>query len=157
MTLKELNPVIEIALKQIDFVERYRSLSDEYNEIKTPLNERLRYIDGEIIIESVENLGYTVGFNSKEKFFFTKDERIDDKYQTLVKFDLNGGMVEFIWEVWLNNKVILGSPWGTYSIKLGMNGGRIKKPIFGTYKDLDEIFRIGFELYEDFKKALILQ
>lgn len=92
-----------------------------------------------------------------KKSFFTKDERIDDKYQTLVKFDLNGGMVEFIWEVWLNNKVILGSPWGTYSIKLGMNGGRIKKPIFGTYKDLDEIFRIGFELYEDFKKALILQ
>lgn len=70
--MKELNPVIEIALKQIDFVERYRSLSDEYNEIKTPLNERLRYIDGEIIIESVENLGYTVGFNSKEKFFFYK-------------------------------------------------------------------------------------
>ena len=72
MTLKELNPVIEIALKQIDFVERYRSLSDEYNEIKTPLNERLRYIDGEIIIESVENLGYTVGFNSKEKFFYKR-------------------------------------------------------------------------------------
>ena len=66
MTLKELNPVIEIALKQIDFVERYRSLSDEYNEIKTPLNERLRYIDGEIIIESVEHFGYRVGFNSIE-------------------------------------------------------------------------------------------
>jgi hypothetical protein len=76
MTLKELNPVIEIALKQIDFVERYRSLSDEYNEIKTPLNERLRYIDGEIIIESVENLGYTVGFNSKEKFFLQKTSEL---------------------------------------------------------------------------------
>lgn len=150
----ELNLIIEKALKQIDFVERYKLLSAEYNDIKTPLNERLRYIDGEIIIESVECLGYKVGFDSKDKFFFIEDEQLNDKYRTLVKFDLNGGMVEFIWEVWLNDKVILGSPWGTYSTRMGMSSGRIKKPIFGTYEDLDEIFRIGFELYEDFKKAL---
>lgn len=153
----EFNPIIEKVLMKIDFVERYKSLSDEYNDIKTPLSERLRYIDGEIIIECVENLGYTVFFDSKDKFFFIKDEQINDKYKTLVKFDLNGGMVEFIWEVWLNNEVILGSPWGTYATRMGKNIGRIKKPIFGTYEDLDDIFRIGFELYEDFKRVLIEQ
>ena len=153
----KLNPAIEKALKQISFVERYKSLSAEFDEIRTPLNDRLRYIDGEIIIEIVESLGYTVEFNSKDKYFLTKEDQINGKYKTLVKFDLNGGMVEFIWEVWLKDKVILGSPWGTYSVRMGMNEGRIKKPIFGTYEDLGEIFRIGFELYEDFKKALIEQ
>ncbi len=40
-------------------------------------------------------------------------------------------------------------------VKFDLNGQwSNQKPIFSTYEDLDEIFRIGFELYEDFKKAL---
>lgn len=151
----ELNPIIKNSLEKINFIERYRRLSKKFDEIKTPLNERLCYIDGEIVIESIEDLGYRINFDSKDKFFFTEAEQVGDNYKTLVKFDLYGGMVEFIWEVWQDNKVILGSPWGTYSKRMGVKDVRIKKPIFGTYEDLDEIFQIGFELYEDFKKALI--
>ena len=31
---------------------------------------------------------------------------------------------------------------------------KIKKPIFGTYEDLDEIVESVFKLFEDFKKAM---
>ena len=31
---------------------------------------------------------------------------------------------------------------------------KIKKPIFGTYEDLDEIVESVFKLFEDFKKAI---
>lgn len=152
--IMELNPVIKNSLEKINFIERYSILSNKYNDVKTPLNERLHYIDGEIIIESVESLGYKVEFEPKDKFFSIIEEQLNNKYRTLVKFDLNGGMVEFIWEVWANDKIILGSPWGTYSKKIERKNVKIKKPIFGTYEDLDDIFRVGFELYEDFKKAL---
>ena len=31
---------------------------------------------------------------------------------------------------------------------------RIKKPIFGTYEDLEQILKITFKMYEDFKNVL---
>ena len=52
-------------------------------------------------------------------------------------------------------KELFGAPWGTYSRRLIDSSYRIKKPIFGTYKDLEEILEITFKMYEDFKSALI--
>ena len=74
----QLNPKIKKALIEIDFVRRYEKLSNSFNDEKTPMNERLRYIDGEIIFDIIEKLGYSVSFNSKEKFFYTKDEQLGD-------------------------------------------------------------------------------
>ncbi|EOS33249.1 hypothetical protein C804_02243 [Lachnospiraceae bacterium A4] len=31
----------------------------------------------------------------------------------------------------------------------------IKKPVFGTYEDLEDILKTAFGMYEDFKTALI--
>ena len=44
--------------------------------------------------------------------------------------------------------------WGTYSRRLIDNNYRIKKPIIGTYEDLEEILKITFKMYEDFKSTL---
>lgn len=32
---------------------------------------------------------------------------------------------------------------------------RIKKPVFGTYEDLEDIFKTAFEMHEDFKTAFM--
>lgn len=32
---------------------------------------------------------------------------------------------------------------------------RIKKPVFGTYEDLEDIWKTAFEMYEDFKTAFM--
>lgn len=32
---------------------------------------------------------------------------------------------------------------------------QIKKPVFGTYEDLEDILKTAFGMYEDFKTALI--
>lgn len=42
----------------------------------------------------------------------------------------------------------------TYSRRLIDNNYRIKKPIIGTYEDLEEILKITFKMYEDFKSTL---
>ena len=54
-----------------------------------------------------------------------------------------------------NGELLLGEPWFAYSRRLIDVNYRIKKPVFGTYENLEEILGIAFGMYEDFKKALI--
>ena len=68
--------------------------------------------------------------------------------------EILGGMVDLVWIVRENGELLLGAPWGTYSRRLIDNNYRIKKPIIGTYEDLEEILKITFKMYEDFKSTL---
>ena len=64
-------------------------------------------------------------------------------------------MVDLVWIVKENENLILGLPVGEYSRLIINSNYRIKKPIYATYEDLDKIFQITFQLFEDFKKAII--
>lgn len=54
----ELNPIVKQALEDIDFIERYQRLSDEYSAEKVPSEERLVYVDGDEVFEMLSKLGY---------------------------------------------------------------------------------------------------
>ena len=151
----ELNPKIKQALIKIDFIKRYEELSNRFNEEKTPSSKRLIYIDGEEVMETIQTLGYIPQFDAKEKFYKIKEEKIGE-YTCRVHVILRDGMVDLVWVVKEGNELILGAPWGVYSRRLIDPNYRIKKPIFATYEDLDEILKITFNMYEDFKKALFL-
>ena len=60
-----------------------------------------------------------------------------------------------VWIVKEDNMLILGLPIGEFSRIIFSPDYRIKKPIFGTYEDLDEIFCAGFQMFEDFKRTLV--
>lgn len=150
----ELNPKIKCSLIKIDFIDRYEKLSNKFSAERTPSGRRLVYIDGEEVMEIIQELGYSPLFNTKEKFYKIKEEHID-KFTFGVHIILRGGMVDLVWVVKENDEILLGAPWGTYSKRLIDINYRIKKPIFGTYEDLDEILKVSFEMYEDFKRALI--
>lgn len=60
---------VKTALEKTNFIKRYEMLSNTFNGERTPLNERLRYIDGEIVLDSLAQLGYKAHFESKEKYF----------------------------------------------------------------------------------------
>jgi Txe/YoeB family toxin of Txe-Axe toxin-antitoxin module len=64
-------------------------------------------------------------------------------------------MVDLVWIVKEKNEQLLGASWGTYSRRIIEPNYRIKKPIFGTYDDLEEILRVAFQMFEDFKIALM--
>jgi len=151
----ELNPKIKKALLDINFIKRYEFLSNSFDNVKTPLKERLHYFDGELIIESISRLGYTVQFELKEKYFKIQEQQIKN-YTFAINLILDGGMADIVWIVKENNKLILGLPLGEFSRLIISPDYKIKKPIFGTYEDLDEIFRISFQMFEDFKNALIM-
>lgn len=149
----ELNSKIKEALIKIDFIKRYEGLSNKFNAERTPSNNRLVYIDGEEVMDIIQELGYYTLFDNKEKFYKIKEERIGN-YTFGTHIILQGGMVDLVWVVRENGELLLGAPWGTYSRRLNKDSFRIKKPIFGTYEDLEEIFKITFKMYEDFKRVL---
>ena len=47
---------VKTALEKTSFIKRYEMLSNTFNGERTPLNERLRYIDGEIVLDSLAQL-----------------------------------------------------------------------------------------------------
>ncbi len=149
----ELNPKIKDALIKIDFIKRYEEVSHKFRAERPALDQRLVYIDGEAVIEMIRELGYSPLFDKKEKFYKIKEEIMGD-FSFGVHIILDGGMVDLVWVVKENGELLLGSPWGTYSRRLIDSSYRIKKPIIGTYEDLEEILKITFQMYEDFKREL---
>lgn len=149
----ELNPKIKDALIKIDFIKRYETLSNTYNTERTSSNNRLVNINVDKVMEIIQKSGYYVTFDSKEKFFKIREEKLEN-FLLSVHIILQSGMVDLVWVVKENDELILGAPWGTYSRRLIDINYRIKKPIFGTYEDLEEILKISFIMYEDFKKVL---
>ena len=114
----------------------------------------LENLDGEEVIETIQELGYVAIFDSKEKFFKTKDEKIGD-FSFRVHIILRYGIADFVWVVNEGKKLIWGYPFSMYPSILISPEYLISKPVFGTYEDLDEILKITFEMFEDFKIALI--
>lgn len=149
-----LEPKVKQTLTNINFIKRYETLSNTFNELRTPTKERLRYIDGEIIMDSIEQLGYKVKFESKEKFFKAAENQIDN-YMFSCHIILYNGMVDLVWVIKENGNLIFGIPLSEYSRLMINPQYKIKKLIFGTYEDLDEILRINFEMFEDFKQVLV--
>ena len=129
---------VKTALEKTNFIKRYEMLSNTFNGERTPLNERLRYIDGEIVLDSLAQLGYKAHFESKEKYFWIEEVQIGT-YTFSGNMILDGGLVDIVWIVKENGNLILGLPIGEYSRLMIAPNYKIKKPIFGTYEDLDDI------------------
>ena len=135
----ELNEDIKKALTRMNFVKRYEELSKRFNDEKTPVNDRLVYIDGEEVMEMIQKCGYYPLFDKKEKFYKIKEEIVSD-YTFGFHIILAYGMADLVWIVKKNNKLLLGLPWGEYSRLLVNINYKIQKPIFGTYEDIEESY-----------------
>lgn len=142
------------ALEKINFIERYESVSNIFNGEITPLKERLRYIDGEIVLYNLAQLGYKAYFERKEKYFWIEEVQTG-AYTFSCNIILDDGMADIVWIVKESGNLILGLPIGEYSRLMIDPNYKIAKPVFGTYEALDEIFESIFRLFEDFKKAMV--
>ena len=105
---------VKTALEKTSFIKRYEMLSNTFNGERTPLHERLRYIDGEIVLDSLAQLGYKAHFESKEKYFWIEEVQIGT-YTFSSNMILDGGLVDIVWIVKENGNLILGLPIGEYS------------------------------------------
>ena len=149
-----LDPRIIEAFKKIDFVKRYEELSNTFNEEKTPDEKILEKTETKKVKEIIQNLGYQCQFNSKERFYKIKDEQIGD-FSFRVHISLRYGLVELIWVASESGNLLMGAPWIVYARELKDDiRYSIRRPVIGSYGDLEEILKISFEMYEDFKRAL---
>ncbi len=103
-----LEPKVIEALKEINFVERYKKLSDDFNKKEIPLEERFENVDINIIKEILSKFGEKVTYNKSEKFFKVKVSKIKN-YTFNNKIAVYIGMVELIWEVKDNKDYLLGN------------------------------------------------
>lgn len=88
----ELNSKIKNALIKIDFIKRYEELSNKFNAERTPSSNRLVYIEGKEVMETIQALGYSPLFDAKEKLYKIKEEQIG-KITLGVHIILQDGMV----------------------------------------------------------------
>lgn len=152
--MAELHFKIKNALEKIDFIRRYEELSNRFSSERTPSKERLEYVERDEVMEILLDFGYISQFDKKEKFFKIKEEQIGT-FTFGFHIILRYGMADLVWVVRENGELLLGSPWGLYSRRLVDANYRIKNPVFGTYEDLEDILKVAFGMYEDFKKALM--
>ncbi|PLR73612.1 hypothetical protein CYJ37_08760 [Bacillus sp. UMB0728] len=151
----EMKPEIKMALENISFEDRYRSLSARYKANSNDMEDRLESYEKDKVEEIFNSLGYPAKFDKREKFFKLGVEYKSPDYKIWFNISVELGMTEFIWVVYHENEVQLGSPWSIYSRFLNPSGQRIKKPVYRSYEELEEILKEAILMYEDFKRELI--
>lgn len=151
----KLDSRVEQALQAINFVERYKELSDKFSLDRTPKDKRLNIITGELVFDIFEDLGYRAKFDGREKFFYIEPFK-ENCYTFGFHISIFKGLVELIWIVRdSQNKVILGTPLIEFSRRLITPDYRIMDPVISNYDDLENVMKIAFEMYEDFKQAFL--
>ncbi|GLC81702.1 hypothetical protein [Lacrimispora brassicae] len=149
----ELKPEIKQVLTKINFVERYEALSESSRDISAKAD--IIDISIEQVTKIINDLGYETKYDKKERFF--KVGLVEDlpKYRIWFNVVLRSGVAEFIWVVYHNEEVRLGSPWSIYPKLLISPDKRIKPPLYSTSLDLEKLLRTALEMYEDFKQGVV--
>ncbi len=138
-----LHPRIPKALFAIDFIRRYKEISDTVSAERMSADNRLIYIDGQEVMEMITDLGYCPLFDAEEKFYKITEEGIEN-ISFCVHSILYSGMVDLVWIVRENGALLLGAPPSLYSRRLIGASCRIKKSIIKTYEDLEDILKAAF-------------
>ena len=147
------NKIMKKVLEKIDFINRYNSLLEKYSLKVIPLAQACRGNDVELVKKIMGDIGYKVGYNKREGFFYTKKEKFNN-FELNTHFDLKDGVFEMMWIIKEGDKYIEGYPihWlpNTY-----MGQSYLKKIIYSQYEQLEEIFTVLYKMYEDFKIAFL--
>ncbi|MED2795734.1 hypothetical protein P4256_29460 [Bacillus wiedmannii] len=146
-----LQPEIQSSLAKIDFIQRYKALSEKFSDRENTFEN----YENEKAIEIFESLGYKARFMKKENFFIVSEVKNKDFYTFRFNISLKYGLVEFIWSARYNGEVRVGNSWDMFVKVLSNGSERFPAVCFHSYDELKEIMKIAFEMYEDFKQELI--
>ena len=102
----------------------------------------------------MELLGYKVQYDKRERFFHIDLEEIGP-FRFGFHFAFERGRLELIWVIYEGNKAIMGSPFASYAKWLISRDYIILKPVISSYDDFEQVMKIAFEMYEDFKQAFL--
>ncbi|HDR6287119.1 TPA: hypothetical protein QCU33_003130 [Bacillus cereus] len=147
----DLELEIKEVLEKINFVERYKALSEKFSNSENTFEN----YENEKVFEVFETLGYKARYNKKADFFIVGEVKNKDSYAFRFNISLKYGVAELIWEAWHNDEVRVGDPWDVFIRLLSNDMGKVPMLYFHSYDELKEIMKIAFEMYQDFKRELI--
>ncbi|MDA2643435.1 hypothetical protein [Bacillus cereus] len=147
----DLELEIKEVLEKINFVERYKALSEKFSNSENTFEN----YENEKVFEVFETLGYKARYNKKADFFIVGEVKNKDSYAFRFNISLKYGVAELIWEAWHNDEVRVGDPWDVFIRLLSNDMGKVPVLYFHSYDEFKEIMKIAFEMYEDFKRELI--
>lgn len=145
--------IMKQVLEEIDFINRYNALLEKYSLKVIPMDQTCNSYGVEYVKELLEDIGYEVKFNKRERFFHTKKENIDG-FVFNTHFDLKYGAVEMIWNVIYREKCIVGDLINWFS-KQYLEHTHLKRIVYSDPDQLYEIFEALYKMYEDFKVAFL--
>lgn len=138
-----------IVLNKIKFAERYKSLCNQYSDF----SNRMRVFDNSIINDFFRTREIHIVYNKKDKFF----KHLDKSESFSIQFNIipDKGFLQFVLDVKRKGQRLeLGL--GTWeSITRGIINAEVKKPIFGSERDLVLILSESLSIYTDFRNELI--
>ena len=146
-----LQPEIQASLAKIDFIQRYKALSEKFSHRENTFEN----YENEKVIAVFESLGYKARFMKKENFFIVGEVKNKNIYTFRFNISLKHGLVEFIWSARHNGAIRAGDSWAMFVAILSNDTEKILRPCFHSYDELKEIMKTAFEMYEDFKRELI--
>ena len=135
---------LQSILQKIDFKNRFDALFEQHSH-----KNLLKKTDLKMVSNIINQLGYESVYHKSGKFF--KIDAANPKTSLNVSVDL--GIVEFILDTTIDDEGV-GGPFG-YMREQIESEGRIKKPRFGSYEELNDILIDGFGIYEDIKVQLL--
>lgn len=137
--------------ENIQFYNRYKELSDSTRKSDVRLEET----DKKKVLEILKNLGVDAKYISKGQFY--KIENTLNNWHLNLHLSIKYGVVEVILGGRNNvTGLIIGGPASliceSIEYQKGISiDGYIKKPSFGNYETLAEIFKVLLGIYSDFK------
>ena len=151
----DLNPVIQRVLTKINFVKRYEQLSKDSE--KGVSRGQAKDIGVEVIAKMINNLGYETTYYKGERFLVFKTGIAEKAplYKIWFNIVLRSRAVRFVWTVYHNDEMVLGDPGGVQALSLDFADKKVYVPIYSTATELEQILKVGFEMYEGFKAELI--
>lgn len=144
-----LNETTKELLRGVNFLNRYEKLVSDHNH-KNFLSD----IDIEKVKQIIQNEGFkNISYNKREKFFTL--EEIEGVVDLCFKISVDHSAVEFILSFGTIDKTYsCGGNFGFINMLLGSDKG-YKKPTFSSYTELEEILKVGFDIYKDVKAEFL--
>jgi len=156
MEKETITLLIGEAFKKIEFVKRYKLLSEKYNEDDYDI--LLSKVDKKIVLKILEDLGYNFMYSSISKDFIYKEQIEDFSFQLNLNFK-NGICSQYIGVYYLGNYIdYVSSNWAFIYRKLVDDiNASITSAKFTTYEELFAISKDILLIFSDFKNVFMKQ
>jgi hypothetical protein len=140
--------------EDINFVKRYQSICEKNNDFDNRMRDSTKQLQKEVL----DKFEYKYKYVSNGSFYQIKDEC--DNLLFNLHLVLKGGQVESLLYIYKNEQTLNAK--GRFDFipeKLGIPYDRLKYglPKYASERELEEILKEIFSIYEDLKKEFIKQ